>query len=153
MRLAAAAEDSANQLFADSTIPSALTITAIKFLREADGTIGVVGEVQNVTGSTVTFGKVTVNFFAGSTFRGSEYTYIFAPQNVRLTATGAFTEALPPSAVGFFRMFTNISYSSVTSYSSVNEASTFAFTSSTGQLSLQSVAVAANGIGGTDVAG
>ena len=132
---------------------SPFTLTSIRFVREVDGTASAVGEVQNTTSATLTFGHVTIGFYANGTPVGIDDTYIFAPQAVRLAASGIYTDALPAGAIGFFKMYTFVNYDAFTHYTFASDAETFGFVPTLGQVTVQSASLAPNSIGGTNVAG
>lgn len=136
-----------------AVVANPFTVTSIKFVREVDGTISAVGEVRNDTATTLTFGYVEIDFYAGNTFLGSDDTYIFAPQAVRLSASGIHTEALPAGAIGFFKIYTFINFNAVTQYAIGSEADTFGFVPVLGQVAVQNTTLTANSIGGTNVSG
>ena len=148
-----AARGGAGAALQSSAVISPFTVTALRFAREVDGTISAVGEVQNATSVTVTFGQVFIDFYANGAFIGGDDTFIFAPQAVRLAASGIFTEALPAGATGFFKMYTSVNYNSVTHYVIDTEAETFGFVPVRGQTTVQSASLAPNVLGGTNVTG
>ena len=70
--------------------------------------------------------RIDPDFFGGTTYLGTDFTFVNGSENGRLPS-GSFTYVLPPGATGFFKVWTNnIPFASVTSTNFRSEASTFA---------------------------
>ena len=123
-----------------------------RFFADRSGNLVVVGEVENVSGSALSFARVTYDFFGASgNYVDRDYSYVFGAENARLVASGLFTNVLPPGAIGFFKVWTSIPYSSVSEYVFSSEAETYATSAPRARLvPTTSISLGANWLGGTD---
>ena len=134
------------------TVAGVLTLTSWRSFPDSFGDEVVVGEVQNLTGATLSFSKAIFDFYNGGTYVGSDYNYIWG-SNGRLTLTGSYVPVLAPGAVGFFKVWTNLPYPGITNLAFRSEAETYALAPVYGSFAVGAIGLAPDGFGGTDYAG
>jgi hypothetical protein len=134
------------------TVSGVLSLREVRFFADFSGDTVVVGEVQNNTLTTLSFAQARFLFFGSSGFPvGVDENYVFGSQNSRLLASGLFTNVLPPGAVGFFKVWTDIPFASVYSYSFSSTAETYLTTPPRAALAVSGpITLSPNVLGGTD---
>jgi hypothetical protein len=136
-----------------SSVIGALSLVSWRSFPDSFGDEVVVGEIQNNTGTTLTFAKVIFDFYNGGALVGSDYSYAFGSQNGRLALTGSYVSILPPGAIGFFKVWTSLPYSGITSLSFRNSSENAALAPVFASVQLGSISLASNWWGGTDFTG
>jgi hypothetical protein len=137
---------------AAQAVTNPLALLTLRFFPDQSGNTVIVGEVQNNTASTLSFALVRFSLStAGGALLGTGESYVFGSQNARLAATGSFTSVLPPSAIGFFKVWTTVPFASVGRFSFSSEAEThLSFSPRTSLVPTGSLSLTPNAAGGTD---
>ena len=134
-------------------IAGALSVPSWRAYPDSFGDEVVVGRVQNVTSSTLSFSRVNINFYNGGAFVGSDYSYVFGSQNGRLSGSGLYTSVLPPGAVGFFKVWTDLPYAGITNFTFGSDAETYGLMPVYSGFQTSAVGLAGNSFGGTNFSG
>jgi len=134
-------------------VTGVLSLLSWRSFPDAFGDEVVVGEVQNISGATLSFSRAIFDFYNGGLFVGSDYGYVFGSHNGRLALTGSYTAVLPPGGIGFFKVWTDLPYYGITSLAFRSDAEVYGLASVFSTLQLGPISLAPNSIGGTNFAG
>ena len=135
------------------TITNGLVLTSWRSFPDIFGNEVVVGEIQNVTSTTLSFSQAIFDFYNGLIYVGSDYGYAFGSQNGRLALTGQYTAVLPPGAIGFFKVWTTFPYAGITTLAFRSQAETFGLLPVYATFGVSLIGLAPNGLGGTNYSG
>jgi hypothetical protein len=103
-----------------ATQPNALTITVVRVFADPNGYLVGVGEARNDTGLDLSYSRINFTFRDASGAEvGREWTYLHGGVNARIVANSAYETLLVPGAIGFFKVWTTIPASAMSSYTSV----------------------------------
>jgi hypothetical protein len=149
----AAGTSLSKERLAPQAVGGVLSLLSWRSFPDAFGDEVVVGEVQNVSGATLSFSRAIFDFYNGGVYVGSDYSYVFGSHNGRLALTGSYTAVLPPGAIGFFKVWTNLPYNGITNLVFQSDAETYALAPVYSTLQLGPISLAPNVLGGTNFAG
>jgi hypothetical protein len=135
------------------TITNGLVLTSWRSFPDIFGNEVVVGEIQNVTSTTLSFSQAIFDFYNGLIYVGSDYGYAFGSQNGRLALTGQYTAVLPPGAIGFFKVWTTLPYAGITTLLFRSQAETFGLLPVYATFGVGSIGLVPNVLGGTNYSG
>jgi hypothetical protein len=98
----------------DAAHPEAANIDLISgstnWESDSSGDLVWMGLLQNTGSTGATFVRVDIDVYSsGGSYLGSDYTYAWGGKNVNI-GWGIYTNALETNQIGFFRVWTNISY-------------------------------------------
>ena len=117
----------ANQPEPNAAVTGFLTLTSSKSFADSLGNYVIVGEVRNTSTSAIAFSKITFTFKnASGAVVGTDFNYPWGTINGKLS-DGTYIDLLRPNDVGFFKVWTTLSFSSIASYTftSAGESSTY----------------------------
>ena len=134
-------------------IAGALSVLSWRAYPDSFGGEVVVGQVQNVTSWTLSFSRVILNFYNGGAFVGSDYSYVFGSHNGRLSGSGPYMSVLPPGAVGFFKVWTDLPYAGITNITFGSDAEVLALAPVFSEFQTSAVGLSGNALGGTNYSG
>lgn len=108
------------------SVSAVFSLLSVRLYSDSLGRLVVVGEVQNITGSILSFGKPRFSFYNTSGgLVGSDFTYAYGTQNSLLSGSEIYTDTLPPNATGFFKLWTNFQANPIASYSFTSDGSIY----------------------------
>ena len=100
-----------------ATQPGVFTITVIRFFSDAAGNLVGVGEARNDTSFDLSYSRINFRFLdASGAELGREWTYLHGGVNARIVGNNAYETLLVPGATGFFKVWTTIPASAMSSY-------------------------------------
>jgi len=112
-----------------STQPGVLTIVTIRFYPDGGGNLVGVGEARNDSSFNLSYSRINFRFFAGNgADLGGEWTYLFGGSNARILSNNAYESVLPPGRTGFFKVWTSVPASSMSSYTAAAAGEDIPFT-------------------------
>lgn len=101
-----------------ATQPNAFTITTIRFYSDASGNLVGVGEARNETPFDLSYSRINFRFLSAAGVElAREWTYLHGGVNARIVGNSAYELILVPGATAFFKIWTTIPASSMSSYS------------------------------------
>jgi hypothetical protein len=136
-----------------ASVANVLKLRSWRSFSDYSGNEVVVGEVENISGATLSFSRAIFDFYYFGAYVGSDYSYVFGSQNGRLSASGIYTAVLPPGAIGFFKVWTDLPYGGITTLSFHSDAETYALQPVYATFQVGSVNLTPDGFGGTNYAG
>ncbi len=134
----------------DATISAVNIVTQYNSQIKNDGSGGciVFGAIKNTGSSYANFIKIYVEIsdVYGNVI-GTDYSYAHGGSNVKLSATGLFTNALYTNEIGYYQVYVDASYSQAYSYSLYVDYETYTCTKTNASLSISSGPYTSNFLG------
>jgi len=107
-----------HHLIAPATRADAFTLVTIRFYSDASGYLVGVGEARNNSAFDLSYSRLNFRFFDSSgTDLGGEWTYLHGGANARILSNQRYESVLLHGTTGFFKLWTTIPASSMSSYS------------------------------------
>jgi hypothetical protein len=112
-----------------STVVGVLTVLNVRFFSDGAGRLVGVGEARNDYSSSVSYARLDFAFYnASGSLVGSELTYVHGGTNALLPSHGGNETILPPGEVGFFKVWSSIPASAMSTYTATAYAEALPFT-------------------------
>lgn len=100
-----------------ATVNGVLNVVSIRFYSDSAGRLVGVGEARNQSTFALSYARLDFAFYGpGGGLVGSELTYVHGGRNARILTHNQYDNVLEPGATGFFKVWTTVPASSMSSY-------------------------------------